>query len=351
VINRNARLIFQYILQRLFWIAAPAAGFGLFVGLLTGEWLVSFVISFTISTSILVLRELDWRFIRPRLIGLPRERRLVLEIVSALAEHLMGAAAAYLVSCVFLQSSLSTTPTWAWAAMAGSIFVMSLIIQSIGYAVTFYREVREKEVQEEHLRMLAAQAELRALKAQINPHFLFNTLNTIAELIHTDPAHAEEIVERLAEMFRYILAGTERGLVSLEEELVFVDRYLEIERARFGNRLSVTRNIAADALGVSVPGLILQPLVENAIRHGHDAGGSVDVSICVEPQVDAILITIADRGPGMQMGREPQAGHGHGLRNVDERLRKTYGEAYALQITSNEPTGVVLRLKIPLSEE
>jgi signal transduction histidine kinase len=351
VADKNASSILRTILQRLLWIAAPATGFGLFFSLLTGEWLASFVISFTISTTILVLRELDWRVIHPRLLGLPRERRLALGIAFALAEHLMGAVAAYLVSCAFLQSFLSTMPGWPWAAMAGAIFVMSLIIQSVGYAVTFYREVREKEAQEEQLRALAAQAELRALKAQINPHFLFNTLNTIAELIHTDPARAEEVVERLAEMFRYVLVGSERGLVPLEEELAFVGRYLEIERARFGEQLHVVCEVAPGMLGVSVPSLILQPLVENAIRHGRGADGRVDVSICVAPQDDVVLITIADRGPGMPPRRELQARQGHGLRNVDERLRKTYGEAYALQIAPNDPSGTVVRLRIPLAKE
>ena len=96
---------------------------------------------------------------------------------------------------------------------------------------------------------MATEAELKALKAQINPHFLFNTLNTIAALIHSDPAQAEATVERLAEMFRYVLAGSERGSVPLREELAFVDDYLEIEQARFGERLRVTREIAPEDLG------------------------------------------------------------------------------------------------------
>jgi two-component system LytT family sensor kinase len=100
---------------------------------------------------------------------------------------------------------------------------------------------------------LATEAELRALKAQINPHFLFNTLNTIAELIHADSERAEATVERLAEMFRYVLNGSERGLVPLEEELAFLEGCLEIERARFGDRLRVTREIAPEALSLLVP--------------------------------------------------------------------------------------------------
>jgi LytS/YehU family sensor histidine kinase len=105
------------------------------------------------------------------------------------------------------------------------------IIHGTETALRYYRRLQDKERVEEQLRALATRAELRALKAQINPHFLFNTLNTIAHLIHADPAQAEATIERLAEMFRYVLTGSEWGLVPLAEELAFVDSYLEIERA------------------------------------------------------------------------------------------------------------------------
>jgi LytS/YehU family sensor histidine kinase len=225
----------------------------------------------------------------------------------------------------------------------------------------FFRQLKEKERQEEQLRALATEAELKALKAQINPHFLFNTLNTIAQLIHTNPAQAEATVERLAEMFRYVLAGSERGLVSLEEELAFVEGYLEIERARFGQRLLVTREVASEALDVWVPSLILQPLVENAVRHGRGTDGSIDLTLRVQPHHDEVVIAIADRGPGMpsskacpeqsrRVGRGLGEGKGLGLRNVDERLCKTYGEAYGLEITANEPRGAVVTIRIPIQK-
>jgi len=225
------------------------------------------------------------------------------------------------------------------------------IIHGTEMALRFFRQLQEKERQEEQLRALATQAELKALKAQINPHFLFNTLNTIAQLIHTNPAQAEATVERLAEMFRYMLAGSERGLVPLEEELSFVDNYLEIERARFGQRLHVTRQVASEALEVWVPSLILQPLVENAVRHGRGDDGNIDLTLRVQPHHDEIVIAIADRGPGMpspKAGRGLGESKGLGLRNVDERLRKSYGQAYGLEITANEPRGAVVTIRIPI---
>ena len=198
---------------------------------------------------------------------------------------------------------------------------------------------------------MATEAELKALKAQINPHFLFNTLNTIAALIPSDPVGAEATVERLAGMFRYVLAGTERGLVPLREELAFLDDYLEIEQARFGQRLRVSREIEPEALDVQVPSLILQPLVENAVQHGQGEDGSVDLALRIQPDGDHVVATIADRGPGMSELLTDGQISGHGLRIVNERLLKTYGSAYGLQIAPNAPTGTQVILKIPAEGE
>jgi LytS/YehU family sensor histidine kinase len=215
-------------------------------------------------------------------------------------------------------------------------------------ALRFFRQVQEKERQEERLKALATEAELRALKAQINPHFLFNTLNTIAELIHTDSDRAEATVERLAEMFRYVLNGSERGLVPLEEELDFLDGYLEIERARFGDRLHITCGTAPRALGLLIPSLVLQPLVENAIRHGQGADGTVELGIEFRVDGHQVVITVSDQGPGMPAIHRIGDGPGHGLHNVDQRLRRTYGEGYGLKISANQPQGTIVTLSIPV---
>jgi len=136
--------------------------------------------------------------------------------------------------------------------------------------------------------------------------------------------------------------------VPLEEELSFVDGYLEIERVRFGERLRVSHEVARETLGVLVPSLILQPLVENAIRHGHGPSGRVDLSIRVRYEDNEVMITIADQGPGMPPHYIVKPCHGVGMWNVDERLRKTYGEEYALEIRDNEPRGTVVVVRIPV---
>jgi LytS/YehU family sensor histidine kinase len=236
----------------------------------------------------------------------------------------------------------------AWIALAGMVIAFP-IIHGTETALRYYRKLQEKELAEERLRALATEAELKALRAQIDPHFLFNTLNTIAQLIHSDSSQAEATVERLAELFRYVLAGSERGMVALEEELTFVDSYLEIERARFGERLHVTREVTSETRTVLVPSLILQPLVENALRHGRGPDGSVDLTIRVHRQGNTVIITIADQGPGMPPDTlTSPTSSGHGLRNVDARLRKTYGEEQGLEVAGNVPRGTEVRFRIPL---
>jgi len=326
-------------------VLLPAIGFGISVGFATRNWLASFITGLAISSTLQALYMLDQAFLRPRLKGVsPDWLQLGLEMTSSLLEHILGGSLALLVcSRIF---DFGIMPSLGWAVVGGMVIVFP-IIHGTELALRYFRQLKEKEQQEEQLRALATEAELKALKAQINPHFLFNTLNTIAALIHADPAQAEATVERLAEMFRYVLNGSERGLVSLGEELAFLDVYLEIEQARFGERLRVTREISPGALGVSVPSLILQPLVENAIRHGQAGDGRVSLTIRVQPQAKVIVITIVDQGPGMSTNHKIGESPGHGLRNVDERLRKTYGDGYGLGFVANEPQGTVVTVKIP----
>jgi sensor histidine kinase YesM len=322
----------------------PLLAFTLGFGLATGHFLIALITGLAMMASISVLYKLDERFIRPRLRTLSQDwLQLGLEMTFSLFEHILGAALALLVCSRIFDFEAITLSTW---IALGGILIAFPLIHGTETALRYYRQLREKERLEKQLRSLAAQAELTALKAQINPHFLFNTLNTIAQLVYNDPALAEATVERLAELLRYVLAGSERGLVPLEEELAFVEGYLEIERARFGERLRVTRQVAPEALSVPVPSLLLQPLVENAVEHGHGDDGSITLDIRVESANDGVSIAVADRGPGMPAGYRIGDGSGHGLRNVDERLRKTYGRG--LEVEANEPRGTVVTIHIPV---
>jgi signal transduction histidine kinase len=175
---------------------------------------------------------------------------------------------------------------------------------------------------EEELRRLAGRAELKALRAQINPHFLFNALNAIAGLVHEQPALAEETVERLADVFRYTLRKSEKEWARLEEEMEFVTAYLGVEQARFGERLCVEIDIDPAARGVEVPAMSVQPLVENAVKHGVSAVERRGV-VRIRARVDGgrLQVEVEDNGPGFAAGAQ----EGHGLRNVGERLAGYYG--------------------------
>ena len=325
-------------------IATPLIGSTLSVAYATGRLDLSALgTGLAITGALALFWRLDRAFIYPHLKRIPQDwLRMEMEMFISVAGHLLGALLA-LIACGHL-FGFEVAPTTSWLLLIGVMMAFP-ILHGAEMAVDYYRQLKEKERQEEQLRALTTQAELKALKAQINPHFLFNTLNTIAALIHTDPALAEATVERLAELFRYVLAASERGQVSLGDELSFLDGYLEIERARFGERLYVAREIAAETLPVPIPSLILQPLVENAIRHGRSDDSNINLTIRVERDGDTVRIAIADQGSGMPAGYQIGSGPGHGLRNVDERLRKMYGSG--LEIRSNTPHGTVAVIMIP----
>ena len=205
------------------------------------------------------------------------------------------------------------------------------------------------EKREHQARELAALAQLEALRAQINPHFLFNSLNSISQLISSDPDRAEECVGRLAEIFRYLLRSENRSFVTLSDELAIVDAYLDIERARFGAKLVVDFSVADQARHRFVPTLILQPLVENAVRHGvsQKVGGG-RVSIEADLQGDDLRVVVRDTGVGMVGKVSHDSAGGVGLRNVHNRLVQLFGDDYAPRIDSESGSGTVVTLRVPL---
>ncbi|HEV8201071.1 MAG TPA: histidine kinase [Candidatus Polarisedimenticolia bacterium] len=210
------------------------------------------------------------------------------------------------------------------------------------------REVEEVRLREARLREQAALAELAALQARINPHFFFNTLNTISSLVEEDPRRAGDIVTTLAELFRYTFRAAESRPVRLEEELDFVRRYLTIEQARFGERLRVVSDVTPAALQVPVPGLLLQPLVENAVGHGVATlrrGGTVRIAARVDS--DELVVEVSDDGRGLPPHGDPIR-PGHGLDNVRQRLATLYGERGRLTLQpGDEGQGAVATIRIP----
>ena len=305
-----------------------------------------------------------WRWVFPRFAGKPFVLQLALEALACLVViGILSLAAVQLVTVVLGTPSLFGAPTGsehvititpAMRQIAARIYVLVPIVPTMLLAIIGYHQywarILALQSRERQLAELAATAQLAALRAQMNPHFLFNSLNSIAQLIHSDPDKAEVCVQRLAEIFRYILRRAEKEFVPLAEELQMTDAYLEIERARFGERLRVEKRIDPRTLQQSIPNLILQPLVENAVKHGLSlkmGDGTVRIAATVDD--GCLTLTVADDGLGMT--ESALAGvydRGVGLGNLRDRLQRLYGDAHLPQIWSIPGRGTEVRLRLPM---
>ena len=204
-------------------------------------------------------------------------------------------------------------------------------------------QAQERRAKE--LSLQASRSDLKALRAQINPHFLFNALNAIAGLIHKDPGRADRTVEQLAEVFRYTLRRSEREWAPLEDEIEFVRAYLDVEQARFGRRLECRVTLDAAVTAAAVPTMMVQTLVENAVKHGVAAVRGVgQVVVDAYPDDDGLRIRVADNGPGFG-DRTPAVdagGSSYGLKNIRERLRGYYGDRAALTLERDDQQGLTV---------
>ncbi|HMD92008.1 MAG TPA: histidine kinase [Trebonia sp.] len=202
-------------------------------------------------------------------------------------------------------------------------------------------------------RTRTVQAQLNFLRAQISPHFLYNALTAIESFVRSDPERARDLLVGFAEFIRWTFR--EHGqYATLAEELRFVDTYLELERARFGDRLAVSLRVAPEVLPVRLPSLVLQPLVENAIRHGLERlTGTARLQISAEDGGHEAIVTVEDHGVGVDPGQLADVlagrtgGHSVGLRNVDERLRATFGNDHGLTIETGVGAGTKVTMRLP----
>jgi sensor histidine kinase YesM len=232
----------------------------------------------------------------------------------------------------------------------------TLVVYAVQFAlyhlVRNVQRLRQKERQATELLAVAREQQLAALKAQVNPHFLFNTLNSISATLKEDPDQAREMIAKLASLMRYALDSADRDRVSLREEIDFVRRYLDLERHRFSDRLEASVDVELEddeALDTPVPPMVLQPLVENALRHGiapSEEGGRAAVRI--SENGDQIRVRVEDTG----VGAEPDApladpDGGTGLVNTSTRLKRTFGPDAALHTAPNDPSGFAVWFSIP----
>jgi len=272
----------------------------------------------------------------------------------ALAAHFFGGLAfslAYMVLRAFIgrwQSPVSFAEAFLPLLVKTWHFNLLVywVIVAVSFAFDYYSKYRDRELRAAELEKNLVQAKLQTLQMQLNPHFLFNSLHSISALMHQNVEAADRMIARLSDLLRAALDNSETQEVTLRQELEFVRRFLEIEQIRFGDRLSVKVDVPPDALNALVPNLILQPLVENAIRHGiepHSKPGLIELRAV---HADGILtLDVSDNGHGLAGN---QTEEGVGLTNTRARLRTLYGEAYGFEMRSVAGSGLLVRLTIPL---
>jgi len=237
----------------------------------------------------------------------------------------------------------------AWTEVA--VYAASVI--AIGIELKIFNSVRTQIKLEEQERLLL-HARMEALQNQVNPHFLFNTLNSISSLVRFDPDKAREVISKLATILRRLLSSSE-AFAPLREELEFIDNYLDIEVVRFGrDKLRVVKELDPASLDVVVPSMLLQPLVENSIKHGLGPkveGGSIYLRSRVTDS--RLIIEVEDDGVGIggaEPGENSSSGMGIGMANISERLQVLYGDTARMTIDSQEGKGTLVRIRLPLVE-
>jgi len=281
----------------------------------------------------------------------------------ALAVNALGAASfsvAHALAMIgvrwMVRPNAGKMPGVGWPTYMQSIYLTNLdwtlmtysTIVGLGYALGYYREAQARAVKEAQLETQLAEARLKTLEAELQPHFLFNTLHAISTLIHTNPDSADRMISRLSDLLRLTFDRSGAARVSLQEELEFLGKYLEIEQTRFQDRLSVRYDVDPDTLDAEVPRLILQPLVENAIKHGLSPRvGHGIIEIVARREEDRLWLEVRDNGVGLSGSARSQFHSGVGLPNTRDRLECLYGDAQALEFSEGD-AGLTVRMRMPL---
>ena len=227
-------------------------------------------------------------------------------------------------------------------------FIAFAAVVGIVHAIEFYRQAREREAQAARLAVQLSEARIQALAAQLQPHFLFNTIQGVSTLMYRDVRAADAMLSRLSDLLRRTFQQGDRHEVTLAEELETLGHYIEIARTRFQDRLTIDVSVPAELREALVPAFILQPIVENALEHGiARRAGAGHVTITATRDAGHLRLTVTDDGAGMR-GADRFPVEGIGLGNTRERLRELYGEDQSLELEAHEPNGLRVTAVVPL---
>ena len=282
-------------------------------------------------------------------------RPLALHLIAALSYSVVHTAVMLGVRVLLLldQELPPTFPGWwnltllSYLTQLDWLLMTYLFLIGVAYALAYRRESETRALNASQLETRLVEAQLQALQRQLHPHFLFNTLNTVSGLIRTDPDAADTMIDRLGDLLRMTLHKSGIQEVSLKEELDVLEKYVEIERTRFGNRLTIDMQVQSEALDAQVPSLVLQPLVENAIRHGiapNSRPGRITVS--AERDDHDLVLQVLDNGDGLPPDRLMALNRGVGLDNTRARLEHLYRDRFEFSF-SNLDRGFRVLIRIP----
>ncbi|WP_345950170.1 histidine kinase [Mucilaginibacter sp. PAMB04274] len=227
-------------------------------------------------------------------------------------------------------------------------FIVVLIVGTIIYfymaqKATMNAQIKEKELDLARLKQLKTQAELQTLQSKINPHFLYNSLNSIASLIHEDADKAEDMTLKLSKLFRYSINSQQENMALVKDEMEIVNTYLDIEKVRFGDRISFNSSIDNNLLDKRIPRFLIQPLVENALKHGlnHTAKNGI-LEVNLKQQNNKLIIEVVDNGPPFP----DELNMGYGMQSTYDKLNLLYGEGYEMQLINTPRKHIFLSLPI-----
>ncbi len=307
---------------------------------------------------------LSWGLLTPLLVLAARKFRVgTTKRASRIGVHFLlaiGVAISQRVVYEFIVQTLKATAErpFSWERLTNNVigfsdygFFIYFIVVFIAHAVDYYKQMTQAQLNETRLKEELTSSQLHALKMQLQPHFLFNTLNTISVLIKDEPQKAEQMISLLSDLLRLTLQHTNNQEISLKEELNYLRLYLEIEQIRFGNRLKIRIDAEPSTLDAKIPTLILQPLVENAIKHGiGERRGEGFIGISSVRMNESLKICVKDNGSGLNMLNNSNS-TGIGLSNSRSRLQSLYGSVSSITISNGSDGGAEVEILIPFHTE
>lgn len=308
-----------------------------------------------------VLQNLIWAILGLGLVWLSQRRPIdtlslkswrtwSLHAAASLLAAIVGLFLAFLISLAFSDSTLPKATGWFWKSLKHfygyylhtNLLIMLALVGAI-HGFRLHRKLQDRELTSARLEARFLEAQHQALRMQLQPHFLFNTLNSISALVHSDPEAADRMISRLGDFLRMTLEGGTEAEVTLRKEMAFIDAYLSIERVRFRDRLQVKVEIPPELMSRRIPSFLLQPLVENALKHGLEGrpqGGTLGIR--AREEGSSLILEIQDDGLGFRPGRE-----GVGLSNVRNRLGLFYKGSAQLELLGQPGTGTLVVLRLP----